>query len=96
MPGETPHWPCPNHCWSWCRAVPRDAMTNHHPNCEFVDASLIEVWSVHPPGEQFGCITDSEKLAREMAAEDPHAPLEVVAVKMHREIYENLEEFGGF
>jgi len=86
----------------WCRAdvtfpdgrlLP---MTNHHPRCEYVDTSLMDVWSVRIPGEEHGCVTHCEADAHAMAAEDPHAPLEVVKMKMHREVYENLGEFAGF
>lgn len=31
-----------------------------------------------------------------MANEDPDAPLEVTPQKMHREIYEALDDFNGF
>jgi hypothetical protein len=71
-------------------------MTNHHPRCEHVDASLMDVWRVCVPGESGGCIVDDEKQAREMATEDPDAPLEVHHQRMHREIFENLPEFAGF
>jgi len=91
---STLHWPCPNDCLSWCRTD--GSMTNHHPRCEFVDESLMDVYSVRIPGEQHGCATHCEADAHNMAQEDPDAPLEVVKIKMHREIYENLPEFNGF
>ncbi len=94
-----PHWPCD--CINWCRRVEfKDGKpvphTAHHPRCEHVDASLMDVWRVQIPGEETGCITHCETDAHRMAAEDPHAPLEVVPLKMHREIYEHLGEFAGF
>lgn len=101
-PTAAPFWPCPNGCMRWCRDDIRIvdghwiSATNHHPRCEFVDASLIDLWSVRIPGEEHGCVVDSEPTARALADEDPHAPLEVVKIKMHREIYEHLGEFNGF
>ncbi len=75
---------------------PSKPATNHHPNCPHVDDSLMDVFSVRIPGESSGCVTHCEADAHRMAGEDPTAPLEVVKVKMHREIYENLPEFAGF
>ena len=91
----TTFWPCPNNCISWCRSLQfKDwnlaPTTNHHPNCEHVDASLIDVYSVRIPGESSGCVTDCERLAYEMANEDKENILEVVKLKMHKEVYENL------
>lgn len=102
MSTPIPFWPCPNNCMTWCRDDIRIVdgqwigATNHHPRCEHVDASLMDVWSVRIPGETHGCVTHCEADAHAMAAEDPHAPLEVVKIKMHREIYEHLGEFAGF
>lgn len=90
-------WPCPNNCLSWCRASDLSKpQPNHHPRCEHYSASLMDVWSVRIPGEEHGCTTHCEADAHAMAMEDPHAPLEVVKMKMHREVYENLPEFPGF
>jgi len=99
MSAPTPLWPCPHRCDRWARCVSIDLakpMPNHHPRCEHFNASLIDVWSVRIPGEDSGLIVDSEQNAREIANEDPHAPLDVVPLKMHREVYENLPEFAGF
>lgn len=71
-------------------------MSAHHPRCEHVDASLMDVWSVRCPGDEHGCIVDNEAEARAMASEDPDAPLEVSPMRMHREVFENLPEFAGF
>lgn len=68
----------------------------HHPNFDRIDETLMDAWRVRIPGEEGGCITDSEKDARTMADEDPEAPLEVVPMRIHREIYEALGEFAGF
>ena len=91
---NTPHWPCPNDCLSWCRTD--GSKTNHHPRCEYVDESLIDVWRVTIPGESTGCICGSEEEAKALAGDDPDEPMEITKIKMHREIYENLPEFGGF
>lgn len=97
MSTPTPFWPCPHNCHLWARGInPNEPMTNHHPRCEHVDASLIDVWEVVIPGEEHGCIMESEADARAMAGEDPNAPLEARPRKMHREVYENLPEFAGF
>ncbi len=88
---------CPNKCHLWARCFnPSEPMTLHHPNCSHVNDSLIDVWKVRIPGESGGCVTDDEASARQQAGEDPGAPLEVVPMKMHREIFEALGEFAGF
>lgn len=72
-------------------------MTNHHPNCEHVDASLIDVWRVSIDGA--GYTTDSEANADEavaLYAEDPDSVPTITKERMHREIYEQLPEFEGF
>lgn len=71
-------------------------MTNHHPNCEHYNASLMDVWVVCLPGEKNGCVCDREADAKRMAHEDEDAPLDIVHKKMHRELFENLGEFNGF
>lgn len=66
-------------------------MTNHHPTCEYVDASLIDVWRVSFDGNSY--VTDRDP------AEEPEllSGDEVVTKeRMHREIYENLPDFAGF
>ncbi len=94
---EIPHWPCPHRCMNWARACnPHAPQTNHHPSCEFVDKSLIDVFSVRVPGEEGGCVVESKALAERMANEDPAPPLEIVPQKMHRELFEQLPEFAGF
>lgn len=95
---HAPHWPCPNNCMSWCREITIGApMTNHHPRCEYVDESLIDVWRVTIyPGDKAGCICGSEEEAREMAGDDPDEPMTITKEKMHREVFENLPDFVGF
>lgn len=93
--GSGLHWPCPNNCLSWCRTD--GSKTNHHPRCEYVDESLIDVWRVTiSPGDKGGCICGSEAEAREMAGDDPEEPMTITKERMHREIFENLPDFAGF
>lgn len=101
MSTNTLYWPCPNNCDHWCRSdiCMKDGqiqpMTNHHPRCEYVNESLIDVWRVTVnPGEKGGCICGSEAEAREMAGADE--PMTITKEKMHREIFENLPDFAGF
>lgn len=93
-----PLWPCPNHCELWCRndirikgdnLVP---MTNHHPNCEHVNASLIDVWKASDGPLSFYTIDEAAAEAEADGCDD----ITISRVKMHREIYENLPEFDGF
>lgn len=85
---KTQFWPCPNNCLTWCRECnPREPQTNHHPRCEYVDASLIDVWRVSYDGASY--VVDQEPLAT-------HHEETVTREKMHREIYEQLPEFNGF
>jgi len=92
-----PNWPCPDNCMTWCRDG-SGPMTNHHPHCQYVGESLIDVWLVSLPGENGGCIVDSEESAKIYAANESEddEPLVITKKKMHREIYENLPEFAGF
>lgn len=92
-------WPCPQRCDLWPRGiVPGQKLTNHHPDCTYVDASMIDVWTVRLPGATGGCIHDNEADAVEMVKNESNAddPLEIVRGKMHREIFDNLPEFDGF
>jgi hypothetical protein len=86
-------WPCPNNCMSWCRDDVRfvdgkpQPGTNHHPRCEYVDASLIDVWRVSYDGGSY--VSDRAPMTT-------HQRETITREKMHREIYENLPEFQGF
>jgi len=82
---EIAHWPCPNKCLTWCR-YGGEKPTNHHPNCEHVDASLIPVWRVQLDGSSY--LTDEKP--------DKDETVTVTEERMHREIYEQLPEFMGF
>lgn len=91
---STPFWPCPHGCESWVRCInPRVPQPNHHPECEHVNASLIDVWRVRLAGEtEGGYLTDCEP----NGAEASESEVTVTKEKIHKEIYENLREFGGF
>jgi len=80
------HWPCPNGCMNWARID--GSMTNHHPRCEFVNESLIDVWKVSDGFTHY--YTDREDDANHDKS------MLITKEKMHREIYENLPEFQGF
>ena len=70
-------------------------MTNHHPRCKHVDASLIDVWRVSLDGTSY--VTDSEADAMEAVKVECASDVPTVTKEqMHREIYENLPEFDGF
>lgn len=87
-PIPSPFWPCPNNCVRWARAINlNEPMTNHHPRCEHVAASLIEVWRVSYDGGSY--VIDKPPLTT-------HPRETVTTEKMHREIYERLPEFQGF
>lgn len=95
--GGSAHWPC--ECRNWCRCEPIDLkrpMPNHHHACQHYNASLIDVWRVQTPGDAGGLIVDDEAVARQVAAEDPDAPLEVTKERMHSECLEQLGEFAGW
>lgn len=85
--GSGLHWPCPHNCLNWCRAD--GSMTNHHPSCEYVDESLIDVWRVSFDGASY--VTDREPTDEETSEGET-----VTRERMHREIYEQLPEFNGF
>lgn len=64
---------------SWARiSDPTQPNTNHHPNCEHVDKSLIDVWRVSEPGMPGGLIVDSEDAAKSAAHDETgEEPLEI-------------------
>lgn len=84
------HWPCPHGCMGWCRTD--GSKTNHHPRCEFVDESLIDVWKVSDGSTHY--YNKDEAAARHEAIDCED--ITITKVKMHLEIYENLPEFDGF
>lgn len=66
---------------------------NHHPNCPHYNDSLIDVWKVTLDG--VSCYVDNEADAIDTAGPDEPKP-EIVKLKLHREILENMPEFEGF
>lgn len=87
-----PFWPCPHNCLNWARATDLKAVTNHHPNCEHYNASLIDVWKVTDGSSSF--YTEDEEAARYEA--DCYDDIKISKVKMHSEVYDALPEFDGF
>lgn len=67
-------------------------VTNHHPNCEHYNDSLIDVWEVSDGNSSY---FTHEKEAAEAEARESES-VTITQTKMHREIYENLPEFNGF
>lgn len=68
-------------------------MTNHHPRCEYVDASLIDVWRFSCGGSSY--VVDREP-SSDAALEAQESEVRITKEKMHCEIYEHLSEFDGF
>ena len=66
-------------------------MTNHHPRCEHVDASLIDVWRVSYDGTI--CLFDDAPLP-EVLLELEGAVVD--KIKMPREVFEHTPEFNGW
>lgn len=64
-------------------------ITNHHPNCQYVNDSLIDVWRISFCGSNY-------VLDREPTKEEIESGEIVTKEKMHQEIYDHLEEFDGF
>jgi len=84
------NWPCPNECINWCRVGGLLGMIpNHHPNCEHYNDSLIDVWKVELDGNYF--YTDVEPCYKDFIEGEV-----ITKEKLHRECYEQLEEFEGF
>ena len=93
---RTPHgYACG--CQQWARAClsPYDGVgkygwplvTNHHPNCEHYEDSLIDVWKVNFEGDYYYTDREPESL------EDGET---VTKTMMHMEVYEQLPEHPGF
>lgn len=81
---------CP--CQLWARTDGRP--TNHHPNCEHYNDSLIPVWRFSS-GDGTSFVTDREPTCVDLI-EASETEISVSREEMHREIYEHLQEFGGF
>lgn len=70
-------------------------VTNHHPNCQHYNDSLMDVWKVTHEGQS--CYVENEQEANKMAgAEVSGGTISIVKERMHREVFENLPEFDGF
>ena len=91
-------------CATWCRSdvtapyglrtrAGAPLITNHHPNCEHYNDSLMDVWKVGD-GDGTYYYDHDENFAQDVYADLPDGTIE--KLKMHREIYENLPEFDGF
>lgn len=71
-------------------------VTNHHENCPHYNDTLMDVWRV---SDGFSSsYTDNEQDAKdtlgyESEGDDSYT---LTKEKMHREVFENLPEFGGF
>lgn len=71
------------------------AVANHHPNCPHYNDSLMNVWRVSLGG--ISCYVDNEQDAKSVAIDEASDDaLTITPEKMHREIFENLQEFDGF
>ncbi len=74
-------------CMNWARTDGAPLVTNHHPRCAHFNDSLIDVWVIVHGGRS--CVTE-EKL---VGLEDGET---VIKIKMHRECFEQLDEFEGY
>lgn len=83
-----PTWPC--NCINWARVETiTGPLPNHHPRCLHYNDSLIDVWRVSYDGG--GYVTDTEPNPDDLENGET-----VTREKMHRECYEQLQEFAGF
>lgn len=86
-------------CQHWARAgaeacINGNLTTDHHANCPRYNDSLMDVYKVTVDG--FGaCYVEDLEVAKDTAGEDEEKAT-IEAIKMHREIFENLPEFDGF
>lgn len=91
----------PCECLNWPRGITPEKsygrtkdgvplLTNHHPNCQHYNDSLIDVWKVTVDGSS--CYVDNEQDALDTVGDSGTVSQE----KMHKEIFEHLPEFEGF
>jgi hypothetical protein len=91
--------PCP--CAQWARAdigypyhlrgrggIP--LVTNHHPQCEHYNDSLIPVWKVTV--DELSTYCDNPIDAQETGGDEAVIEEQL----MHREVFEHLPDFNGF
>jgi hypothetical protein len=75
-------------CATWCRAfIDLNYITNHHPNCEHYNDSLIDVWRVVFEGQTCYSLEKPEDYGEGEV---------ITQIKMHKEVFDNLPEFDGF
>lgn len=79
-------------CISWCRAS-ITPFTDHHPNCSKFNDSLIDVWKIEHVFMCDFCYTDNINDLLEYKS-DPD--IKITQEKLHKEIYDNMDEFQGF
>lgn len=83
-------------CSSWCIAEPLDFLPLHHPNCSHHDDSLIDVACITVGRSR--CYDDDidvmRKWSEEMTADGEDNTF--LIVKMHKEKFEQMNEFNGF
>lgn len=83
-------------CKTWCRSDSSKPATDHHYNCDHVDESLMTVWYISLDDEGDGFYTDCDIVVHEYGkADDEGHTYMIVERKMHREIFERLEEHEG-
>lgn len=84
---------CPNNCHLWARLFnPKEPATLHHPRCEHVDDSLIDVWKVSDGSSSY--FTTNERDGQ-LEAENADG-VTITKQRMHREVFAALPEFDGF
>lgn len=74
-------------CVQWARLG--GPLTDHHPNCEHFNDSLITVWKVSH--DRSHCYMDFKPDAEDFKDDEV-----ITEEKMHRELFERLPEFNGF
>lgn len=79
-------------CQNWARTDGKP--TNHHPNCEHYNDSLIVVWKMTV--NRSTCYFETEQDVIRAAQEEFEDETTITKEQMHREIFEHLPEFEGF
>ena len=82
-------------CVNWCRVGSEykghgetglPLYTDHHPNCDHYNDSLMTVFKIEYGGQSYYTTEEPELEEGETVSE----------TTIHREIYEQLQEFEGF
>lgn len=84
---------CP--CANWARELNLEYLTNHHPNCQHYNDSLMDVWKMTVNGGA-PCYFDSEQDVISASEEEYEDETTITKERMHREVFEHLPEFQGF